>query len=243
MTADDGRECRGEPDRFSALVGRFPLTAGVVSMIALAALASGGLTGLFGLPVRRTLAAGVHRPVWTWLTSGFVCGGPGATWLVLLAAVFVLGASERRLGWCWTLVGLVIGQVLGVALGLGLIAAMPAQTVWARQLSSGMVLGPVPGMLAVLALTTGRMSALWRRRVRLVLSVSLAALVLYSGTTAHVTQLTGWLVGLTGGILLGGRRQGLAAAHPTRREGRALVALVVAVTALGPLVEIGRAHV
>lgn len=236
MTTVSSRVRAGALDGLSGVVERFPVTAGTVTVLALGTLASDGLTGFMGMPVRRTLAAGVHRPVWTWLTSWVVSGGPVTTGALLLAAASIVGVAERRIGGCWTLGGLFAGQLLGVALGLGLIAETSAQTIWGPQLSAGVVLGPLPGLLAVLALATARMSALWRCRMRMMLSVSLAALVLYSGTTAHVTQLSGWLVGLAGGALL--RRSGhpVSAARPTRREGRALVALVVAMTALGPLV-------
>ena len=90
-------------------------------------------------------------------------------------------------------------------------------------------------MLAVAGLATARTTALWRRRLRLSVSITLAALLLYSGTTGDVVRLSGWVVGLAAGLFLGPVDGTAGRLHVTRRETRALVALVVAATALGPL--------
>jgi lysylphosphatidylglycerol synthetase-like protein (DUF2156 family) len=131
---------------------------------------------------------------------------------------------------------LLAGQLVGTALGLAAISALRTTgDLWSLHLSGTVVLGPLPGVLAVAGLATARTPALWRRRLRLSVSITLVALLLYSGTTADVVRLSGWSLGLAAGLLLRpvGRRVG--ALHFTRRESRALVALVVAATALGPL--------
>src|SRR5919202_1008914 len=98
------------------------------------------------------------------------------------------------------------------------------------------VLGPFPGLLAAAGMATARAPALWRRRARLTLTITLTALVLYSGIAGDVVRLCGWLLGLAAGFGLPPVQDGTASLHhPSRREGRALVALVLAVTALGPL--------
>jgi phosphatidylglycerol lysyltransferase len=93
----------------------------------------------------------------------------------------------------------------------------------------------LPGVLAVSGLATARTAALWRRRLRLSVSITLIALLLYSGTTGDVVRLCGWFLGLAAGLLLRPVDGRAGPVHFTRRESRALVALVVAATALGPL--------
>jgi lysylphosphatidylglycerol synthetase-like protein (DUF2156 family) len=81
---------------------------------------------------------------------------------------------------------------------------------------------------------SSQLSALWRRRVRLVVLVGLVLGVLYSGESSDVVRLVAAGVGLLAGrLLLGGAPRGYA---PSRSETRLLVATLVAATALGPVV-------
>jgi lysylphosphatidylglycerol synthetase-like protein (DUF2156 family) len=183
------------------------------------------------------VAAGVGRPVWTLLLSGVRTADAVAYVAVATLVVGLVGPVERRLGSRATLVGLVAGQVVGTATGLAAIAVLRGTgDVWARELAATAVVGPLPGVLALAGFASMRMSAPWRRRLRLSVSIGLGALLLYSGTTGDVFRLSGWLVGLAVGSLAARPEEPRTAVHPSRREGRALVALLVAVTALGPLV-------
>lgn len=210
---------------------RTPVTA----LLVLALL----LTTASGPPSQGALAvigAGVGRPPWTLLTSA----GWGADLLssvtALVVVVLLLGPAERRVGSRTTLLGLLGGQVVGTGLGLATIGLLRSTgDVWARELAAMVIVGPLPGVLAVAGLAGARTPPLWRRRLRLSVTITLVALLLYSGTTGDVVRLSGWLVGLAAGLLLRPAGEPSAPAHPSRREGRALVALVVAVTALGPL--------
>jgi lysylphosphatidylglycerol synthetase-like protein (DUF2156 family) len=90
-------------------------------------------------------------------------------------------------------------------------------------------------VLAVAGFASTRTPAPWRRRLRLSISITLVALLLYSGTTGDVVRLSGWLLGLVATLLVARPEEPQAPVHHSRREVRALVALIVAVTALGPL--------
>ncbi|MFC7572899.1 hypothetical protein ACFQX8_11055 [Klenkia terrae] len=104
-------------------------------------------------------------------------------------------------------------------------------------LAGALVVGPLPGVLAAVAAASARATPLVRRRVRVVLGVGLTMLVLYGGTGGDVHRLAGWGVGLLAGQLLLRRRGARVERGPvSRRESRALVALVVAASAVGPLV-------
>ncbi|MCU1669346.1 MAG: rhomboid family intrarane serine protease [Blastococcus sp.] len=215
----------------AALLRRNPVTLGLLVVLV--------VTTSWGNPRRETRAAfgaGLGQPPWGLLTSAAWCAGTLSCVGTLIAVAVLLGPAERRLGSRTALPALVAGQVLGTLLGLASIWALRATgDPWARLLSATVVVGPMPGVLTAAGLAVGRAPALWRRRLRVSVSISLVALVLYGGTAGDVVRLGGWVLGVVAGTLLGRRADGTTPAHSTRREGRALVALVVAVAALGPL--------
>ncbi|WP_147263130.1 bifunctional lysylphosphatidylglycerol flippase/synthetase MprF [Geodermatophilus sp. TF02-6] len=217
-------------------VGGFPVTAAALLVLLGTALVTGTLVSGPAPALTHAVGAAASGPAHGLLTSALWCAGPGSLAVAAVAVVVLLGPAERWLG-SWPALGAVVaGQVLGNAAGLAVIAVLAgAGDAWAREIAPTVVLGPFSGLLAAAGLATARMPALWRRRVRLLLSISLTALVLYSGTAGDVARLAGWLVGLAAGALLRRPQDGPAASYPSRREGRALVALVLAVTALGPL--------
>jgi lysylphosphatidylglycerol synthetase-like protein (DUF2156 family) len=215
---------------------RYPVTAGALLVLVGTAVLTGTVGSGPDAALRREIGASVAGPVSGWLTSAAWCAGTSSLVAAALATLLLLGPAERRLGSRAALAAVAAGQVLGTAAGLAVVGAMTAAgDAWAREISRMVVLGPFAGLLAAAGLATARTPALWRRRVRLLLTLTLLALVLYSGTTGDVVRLSGWLLGLGAGILLGPLQE-VTAPHPSRREGRALVALVLAVTALGPLV-------
>ena len=221
----------------AALIRRLPVTAAALGALLITAPATGSLRAGPSAALLSAVGAGVHQPIWTLLASG-LWGADLTSYAVAVAGVLALvGPAERRLGSRTTGIALLAGQVAGTAAALLLIRAVAATgDAWGHELSAMLVVGPFAGLLAVAGLHTAAMPALWRRRVRLALSISLLALVLYSGTAGDVVRMAAWLLGLGAGALLHRSPGHLTAPHPSRRETRALVALVVAVTALGPLV-------
>jgi lysylphosphatidylglycerol synthetase-like protein (DUF2156 family) len=220
--------------RAAAALRRFPVTAGVLLVVVGTAV----FTGTPGSErvLRGAVAASVGGPVSGWLTSAVWSADTSSLVVAVLATAVLLGPAERRLGSRIAAGAVVAGQAVGTAAGLAVVGALAATgDAWAREISRMAVLGPFPGLLAAAGLATARSPALWRRRVRLAITLTLTALVLYSGTSGDVVRLSGWLLGLVAGLLLGPAQE-VAAPHPSRREGRALVAIVLAVTALGPLV-------
>jgi lysylphosphatidylglycerol synthetase-like protein (DUF2156 family) len=222
--------------RLWATVHRFPLTIGALAVLLAVGSATGSL--VHGPPpaLRAAVAAGVGHRLGGLLTSGLWAADATSYLAVAAAVLLLLAPAERRLGTRVAVTGLIAGQALGAAVGLAVIGALAAAgDSWAREISGTDLLGPLPGVLAVTGLATARGPAVSRRRLRLVLTVVLVALVLYSGTAGDVVRLTGWLLGLVAAGLLRRHEHAPVAGHHSRREGRALVALVVAVTALGPL--------
>jgi phosphatidylglycerol lysyltransferase len=172
---------------------------------------------------------------WTPLSAMLWWGSVGAA--VATSALVLLGGAlaEHRIGAARTAALLVGTQVLGT---LGALALVAAGAVlgggWPTDLAAQVVVGAAPGAVGLVLAASGALSALWRRRLRLLVLAALVMLVAYSGELSDVMMLCAGLVGLAAGRLLGhaDRRPGPS----SRTEVRVLVALLVAASAVGPLV-------
>ncbi len=206
----------------------------VVSALGVLALLIGGDT------VRRQLALGIvaFEPlrIWTVVTSGLLA--PGVIgYVVFVVGVFVAAAPiERRIGSRKFAVAAVATQVLGAIAGLGLAAlARLFDANWGFRLHVGTAVGPTTWIVGVVMVASSRMDTLWRRRIRVGLLALLITLALFSGHLQDVVRLAAAVVGLLLGPVLVGRSARGPRLAGTQREGRVLVALVVAASALGPL--------
>jgi lysylphosphatidylglycerol synthetase-like protein (DUF2156 family) len=111
------------------------------------------------------------------------------------------------------------------------------------QLTVSVAVGPGTAVVGVTLVASACLAALWRRRLRLVLVIALLMLALYSGPIGDLLRLSSGLLGLAlGALLYGGIHERLRRSEvpvvswPSRAERRVLVALVVAASALGPLI-------
>lgn len=219
---------------------RAPLTITLVVVVWAYGLATGAVANGPGPRLLERIATGVGPLAdgrwWTPLSSMLWWGGIGG--YLLTTALLVLGGvlAERRIGTART-VGLLLGtQVLGTLLAAGGAAFGAALGAgWATDIAGQVTVGAAPGAIGLALAVSSRLSALWRRRSRLLLLALAVMLALYSGEFSDVVLLAGALVGLVAGPLLLGRpdrRPGGA----SRTEARVLVSLVVAVSAVGPLV-------
>ncbi len=203
---------------------------------------------MHGPPARlgSTVAAGAHGlehgHVWTPLTAAaFAADLPG----YLLGTVVVLALAvptERRLGGRRFAVAALSTQVAGVLLALGVVHLIWfADPAWAHELSRHPAVGPTTVAVGVALVASAAMTTLWRRRLRVGLLVVLGTIMLYGGSLEDLVRFCCALVGLLAGPLLtGARHRAHRGQHGhrltgTRREGRVLVAIVVAASALGPI--------
>ena len=174
--------------------------------------------------------------VWTFVTSALFAGDLvtylGSTVLLLIAGVLF----ERRHGSLRTAWLALAVQAVGAGLGvLAIWLASQLDWTWANDLADEFAVGPSMLVAGLLMAFSGGLSALWRRRIRIaVLTVCLVAL-LYGGQLQDVLRMSTALVGLLAGALFlhTGERQ--LVGQRSRRETRVLVAVVVAATALGPI--------
>ena len=221
------------------VVRRSPLTIALTAVVWGYGLATRSLPGGPNPRLLARVGTGVG-PIsegrWGTLFSAMLWWGTIGAAVLTTAVVLLAGAlAEHRIGPARSGLLLAGTQVLGTLVAVGLVA-LGADVVggWASDLSAQLAVGAAPGALGLILAVSSTFSALWRRRLRLLVLVALVMLVGYSGELTDVMMLCAGLVGLAAGPLLLGRR---ARAGPSSRtEVRVLVALLVAASAVGPLV-------
>ncbi len=174
---------------------------------------------------------------WTPLTAAFFATDL-VTYVLVTVLVLIVGSLvERRWGSIRMLWLTAVIQVLGVAAGVGVVALSNNvfHGEWSNYLALDFTVGATPLVAGLLMAFSGGLSALWRRRIRLtVLTLCLVAL-LYGGQLQDVLRLSTAIVGLLVGALFLHTGERHLVIHSSRRETRVLVAMVIAATALGPI--------
>lgn len=174
---------------------------------------------------------------WTPVTSMFWAGGLvqylGSTLLI----VVLCGFAERRIGTLRTTSIFLITQVLGTTVATA-VGAIGAGTVrwWSDDLISTIAVSPSVGAVGIGLAASSALSVVWRRRLRLAVLLTVVMLVLYSGSLIDLSLLVSALLGLVIGASVLDRKEEIGVTPPSRVEGRLLVAMVLAASAIGPLV-------
>jgi phosphatidylglycerol lysyltransferase len=217
-----------------------PFTLSVVA----AFLAAAALTGSFldGPPENLLGLGSVSGPGlragqwWSLFTSMFFATNPLAYLTASLMMVLLLGLAERRLG-RRAAVGLYFGGQFAAVTVFLLVTQMAVYVGdgWLDQMADDILIGPYAPILTAGLAASARITLLWQRRLRTaVLSVSIL-LVLYVGHAETVIGLIGALLGLLVGWWIQGDQGRLHRHRSTGRETRNLLALTVAVSAVGPI--------
>ncbi|MBV9919662.1 MAG: hypothetical protein JOY78_02240, partial [Pseudonocardia sp.] len=177
---------------------------------------------------------------WTVFTAPWFASGPVACLVSVATVVVLLGAIEHTLGSARTAALAALVQLSGSGVGMALVeAAVATGGRWAALLRASIAVGPGPLLVGSVLAATARWPVLWRRRVRVILGTGLVMLALYSGLLPDLLRLGAGATGLAVGALAWGRarRNRYRPITPaSRRETRVLVALIVAATAVGPLI-------
>ena len=222
---------------------RAPLTVGSVAVLLLVGALTGSLVHGPSPELLQRVGAGLG-PLrdghwWFGLTAPLWCSG----WVDYLTdtalLVTLLALVETRLGIRRTVGVLLATQLVGVYAGLGLVWLISLSGGrWARQLAESTAVGPSEVVIGAALAASAVLPVLWRRRLRLLLLIALAMMALYSGLLTDVMRLAYGLVGFAIGSLFLGARRAQRRHAASRPEARVLVALVVAASALGPLVAV-----
>ncbi|OMH24078.1 hypothetical protein BKD30_09170 [Tersicoccus phoenicis] len=179
---------------------------------------------------------------WTVATAPLFAGNL-ASYLAATALILVLvGLAEATMGTLRTVVVAGIGQAIGVSAYFAVAAAADQMGVqWLGSLRHQPLIGPYVAAMTVLLTASACLTALWRRRIRLVSATVTVTLVLYVGAPQSVLGVLGLLLGLLLGRAARGPAERGGVFLATARERRTLLALVVGVFATGPLLA-GLAH-
>ncbi|GAA0401017.1 DUF2156 domain-containing protein [Streptomyces luteireticuli] len=176
---------------------------------------------------------------WTPASSLLWCPGLGGYLVATVLVLLLVTPAERRLGVARTAATLLGGQILGTLLGIGMVElGSAAGEQWLASLTEDLTVTPTIGALAVGGVLSYRLTALWRRRTRFGIVAFALVMSLYVGHLQGVLRLGGAVVGLAIGAALHRRRGPLWPRNASHTEARVLVALVVAASAVGPMVAI-----
>ncbi|MEO3933751.1 rhomboid family intramembrane serine protease [Micrococcaceae bacterium Sec7.4] len=207
-------------------------------------LITGAATGSFlaGPPEALLDVASVSAPGlraghwWSMFSSMFFATNLLAYASAALMILFLLGLAERQLGTRRTAVFYFAAQFAAVTLFLLLTQlARYADDGWLGRMVNARLMGPYAAVLAVSLASSALLPTLWQRRLRTaVVSISLM-LVLYVGHAETVVGFSGALAGLAAGWWIQGDKGTLHRHRSTGRETRNLLALTVAIFAVGPI--------
>ncbi|WP_427017329.1 bifunctional lysylphosphatidylglycerol flippase/synthetase MprF [Pseudarthrobacter sp. P1] len=165
---------------------------------------------------------------WSRNLTGYVLG----TILVALVGTPV----ERRLGSVRFAVAALATQAIGIVAATAFSWSVRGlMGSWFSVLITHTYLGPSALICGATMAATATLGTLWRRRLRLAAMALLALLALYSGSFEDLVRLGAAGGGTLLGPLLAGHRPRLKFPSSSRREARVLVSLIVATSAVGPV--------
>ncbi|MFI9006139.1 bifunctional lysylphosphatidylglycerol flippase/synthetase MprF [Actinosynnema sp. NPDC053489] len=224
--------------RINRLIGRLFRTAPLTCVALIAFWTVGALSGALRDPDDELVARvgfGTDSPLWTALTSA-LWAMDLTGYLATTALLLVFGTlAERELGAARTAAIFLGSHLVGVFLGSGVVLlGSDLGWSWLDSLVGAVAAGPSFGGVGLALALTFRMPVPWRRRVRLITGLSVLVLALYSGWLEDLLRLAAGVVGLLIGLLF---LRGDTPHQPrTSAETRVLVGLLVAASALGPVV-------
>ncbi|WP_345764475.1 bifunctional lysylphosphatidylglycerol flippase/synthetase MprF [Diaminobutyricibacter sp. McL0608] len=231
----------GALNGIARLVAGRPFTSSVVVAILTLALVTGPLNGP-GIHVRSWAGTGFEPVVeggrwWTPLTSVFFTDSLFELLTVLILAVLLLGWAERLMGTRRTALAFAATTIVGTLAGIGL-QALGARggELWAHGVIELVTFDPLTAIGGAIAAGSAFASALWRRRIRVLIVLVSVMFLLYSGQPDDLYRLLAILAGLGLGVLLHDGRVSRTWVRSSHHEVRVLLASVVLITALGPVI-------
>jgi lysylphosphatidylglycerol synthetase-like protein (DUF2156 family)/membrane associated rhomboid family serine protease len=226
-----------------ATLHHFRATPFTLAVLA-AFVAAGAVTGSFlaGPPESMLDFAAVNAEGlragrwWSLFTSTFFATNPAAYLAAALMILLLLGLAERKLGPVRTAAFYFGGQFAAVTLFLLITqVALQAGDPWLGPMANTLLMGPYAPVLAASLAASGLFPALWQRRLRTAALSTSLLLVLYVGHPESVVGFLGALAGLAAGWWIQSEHGTLHRHRSTGRETRNLLALTVAIFAIGPI--------
>ncbi|UXM93562.1 bifunctional lysylphosphatidylglycerol flippase/synthetase MprF [Paenarthrobacter sp. JL.01a] len=235
-SAENVPQKRWRVGQIPGIIATAPVTVMCIIVVGVFGSVVDGLSGGSRVPLAAT-ARSFPEHWWVLLSSAFVARNPTSALIGILLLLGVGVQVERRIGSRRFALAAIAGQVVGVAAAMGFVSVSAGVVgEWVGQISGNVFAGPTAFVCATLMASTASMTTLWRRRIRLGVFALLLLLALYNGGFADLVRLFAATAGALIGPLLSGRRP--RTPHPvgSRHERRVLIALLVAATAIGPVV-------
>ncbi|ALO66687.1 hypothetical protein AS189_09500 [Arthrobacter alpinus] len=196
------------------------------------------LTGLRG-PLRSAMVvtpSSLPGQWWTLATGAFWERGLGGYLIGTVVLLLVGVPAERRLGSVHFAVAGLTTQVMGILVAIGIVyAGRNLMGSWSAELLTHAFLGPSALVCGAALAATATLGTLWRRRLRLTMFAVLILLAFYSGSFPDLIRLAAATIGVVIGPLLLGRAPRVGVPVTSRREARVLIALIMATSAIGPV--------
>lgn len=221
-------------------IGGTPFSSGLIVAVVFAHFVSGAFLHRLPSPVAGTWgyqsADLFSSHWWNMFTTLFLSSSTAAMLLSVAVLGTVLGLAEATLGTLRTAVLFSATQIAAVVLYTLIIALGSMDAV---DLPAGMeqatLLGPFAASAGTLMAASQAISLLWRRRVRVLTVATALMLSVYVGHAQHVYILLASLAGLALGLLFVKATSHGFARRSTSQEVRTILAMVVAVFAIGPI--------
>ncbi|TVT24860.1 DUF2156 domain-containing protein [Amycolatopsis rhizosphaerae] len=174
---------------------------------------------------------------WTVISSVWWAGGLAQYLGVTVVVGLLCGLAERQIGTVATAAAFFSAYVGGALLSLGVVAAgVFGGDPWSARLAEMVVVTPSAAAFGAGMAASAALTPVWRRRLRLTLITTMTMLTLYAGALQALIRLCAGLVGLALVPLLVPRDRRPAGVAASRVEERFLIAMLVAASAIGPLV-------
>ncbi len=225
----------------TVILRRFPATVTYVLLLLLGGVFV-GLGGAYAATIREVASTGYEEVLrdarwWTPLTSVFIPQNVVSLIVLIPLAALCLGLAERRMGTGRAILAALSGVVVGVLVGLAVqeIGVLGGE-MWSRNVQQFEVFDPTILIGAALLAATAFVGGIWQARIRVVALTTCSVFLLYSGQPSDLYRLLAAVAGLLIGRLMFRRpspRRWLRSPH---HELRFLAAMVVAITAVGPVI-------
>lgn len=222
---------------------RRPFASSAVGVMLLASL----VVAVFGIPQSDvTLVVSTsfdsvitHRRWWTLITSLFIQPHPVTLLLAVPVTFLAVGIAERTMGTRRTIIAYLVTGVVGALVTIGIEGiAIQSGDAWSANVAHTLnsnTYGPATGALLM---SSAWMGPMWRRRVRLGLSLIAIVAVAYSGSTTDFLQFFASATGLIMGLIWGPAPTRLRWIRSSHYETRTLVASCLLVMGLGPVITV-----
>jgi lysylphosphatidylglycerol synthetase-like protein (DUF2156 family) len=186
--------------------------------------------------VRAGLPALGHGYWWSPLSTGLWASSLGGYLAITGLSLVILAPAERRMGITRTFVTLLVSQVAGLLLAVGLVRlAQVTHQPGLSAMGGETTIGALPGVLGVGFALSSTLSPSWRRRLWLLLTTAIAVSVMYIGHLEQVALACGAAAGHVVGTLTDDRARPWAGPRGPRYKARVLVGVLVAGPALGAI--------